>query len=1316
MTSLPSSSTKHGALCGNSGDISSSPSLSLSAAYQHHQQSAVPCSITNLRSPASSTTSKPLLGFSGSLPLQRSLFQSSVRGACTGSSMFVHDFDNVSPAVVTSPSSDSILDGRSKRNFKRGVGGESKGAKEASTDKFNHSAKPVLFKGCLFVYRGLVRRTNVIISGKRLILRFAHGDKISTDLSNLDAGYADQSHRGDVTCASSPKSLSPDENKCSTAALSQTSRGNNNNVNNVHPSAGLEKFNKTSTTSPFSPWSPVLPPAINKVSSIGSANSINSAPTSKKTTLFPSPAHGTFMPVPKTNQNTSLPPTPERAQLQTGLFLPMTPRKDEIFTAACMSSSNGHGSKKDSKSQTRPILQEVVATPGSSSRSMIPKISMNTLSTPPHPDIARRGWGGSSTFDRWMMSPAKEPNSSIEEKQGTTSGIRSLSDSEVCFRSKKDKITDHDTGEGESDLDLIGISSGSSDQLTVEIEKQQDNSCSLPHDVMRLDDDDTDGEDIQDNEALNRSCDIDCTDDDEYYFNGYEECDDDTESSLDQPCQDKNFHPIDENNSDDGTNTNTFDSVSHEALLRFIKTQARLRLSELEEEEDGSDHSNNASECDEKQLKANSSFSDSNIVNRNYLLRHEKLHLRKIQRKARQYLHELNFNDSTDAIEEMAQAHLRELDDEGSDEDDYWGTSWCSSPRKQLNSKKNHQSRQWTSSLKSICRSLEDEEQDWLNDVEDGITEWTVNLDDIIELYPRRFKMRDHAVEIYCRPGIQGPPSLSCAAMISPETPERRSTTNVAQLNMFKELHVGKERDRAPIKNNSRKKSKPRIKPLSDVTMYIAFPLTAKNDEIHTDISYEDIPIFDKHRSNKKGNKGTSDNNSSCSNSCYNPDYEHMEKLRNLFVSTLKDRSPKLDLRYYYHWLDTNSHRHNRRREKLRRKVGKWANWMRNPTSIVTSSSMSSDNNSISFIDCGNDPLHDIRRSWQRGLLSNYDYLMRLNAIAGRTSNDVSHYPIMPWVLSNYSSRDVPDLTKEENYRDLSKPMGALDQDRLESVFLKKHRSLMLCSSNSTDNYLSTFDDCFSDFSFSEDSLNNVVVTERCSLESSYRANTVVIPPFMYGSHYSSSGGVVLHYLVRLQPFAALHQRLQGGRFDVPNRLFSSIQQTYDMCSKNSPTEVKELTPEWYSDPSFLRNGHNFELGSSVVDGKKIHDVELPLWAGNNPEKFVKVMRKALESDICSRMLPHWIDLIFGIKQRGSEANRAFNTFYHLTYYDATDVARVRDRNLRRETEHHIADFGHCPTQLFFRPHPSKIQRNPSKTALRTSSTSKTSNIAYNKR
>lgn len=35
------------------------------------------------------------------------------------------------------------------------------------------------------------------------------------------------------------------------------------------------------------------------------------------------------------------------------------------------------------------------------------------------------------------------------------------------------------------------------------------------------------------------------------------------------------------------------------------------------------------------------------------------------------------------------------------------------------------------------------------------------------------------------------------------------------------------------------------------------------------------------------------------------------------------------------------------------------------------------------------------------------------------------------------------------------------------------------------------------------------------------------IPAFMYGSHYSTAVGVVLHYLVRLQPFANLHREMQ---------------------------------------------------------------------------------------------------------------------------------------------------------------------------------------------
>lgn len=57
---------------------------------------------------------------------------------------------------------------------------------------------------------------------------------------------------------------------------------------------------------------------------------------------------------------------------------------------------------------------------------------------------------------------------------------------------------------------------------------------------------------------------------------------------------------------------------------------------------------------------------------------------------------------------------------------------------------------------------------------------------------------------------------------------------------------------------------------------------------------------------------------------------------------------------------------------------------------------------------------------WQRREISNFDYLMFLNTIAGRTYNDLNQYPIFPWVLSNYESETL-DLSEPSNFRDLSK-------------------------------------------------------------------------------------------------------------------------------------------------------------------------------------------------------------------------------------------------------------------------------------------------------
>ena len=44
---------------------------------------------------------------------------------------------------------------------------------------------------------------------------------------------------------------------------------------------------------------------------------------------------------------------------------------------------------------------------------------------------------------------------------------------------------------------------------------------------------------------------------------------------------------------------------------------------------------------------------------------------------------------------------------------------------------------------------------------------------------------------------------------------------------------------------------------------------------------------------------------------------------------------------------------------------------------------------------------------WQRGLLSNYQYLLHLNSLADRSCSDLSQYPVFPWVIGDYSSSEL---------------------------------------------------------------------------------------------------------------------------------------------------------------------------------------------------------------------------------------------------------------------------------------------------------------------
>ncbi|KAM7339388.1 hypothetical protein ACRRTK_000003 [Alexandromys fortis] len=296
----------------------------------------------------------------------------------------------------------------------------------------------------------------------------------------------------------------------------------------------------------------------------------------------------------------------------------------------------------------------------------------------------------------------------------------------------------------------------------------------------------------------------------------------------------------------------------------------------------------------------------------------------------------------------------------------------------------------------------------------------------------------------------------------------------------------------------------------------------------------------------------------------------------------------------------------------------------------------------IFHIDQSNYFLNFKKEKWVNREITNFDYLIQINTMAGRTYNDLAQYPVFPWILQDYTSEEL-DLNNPTVFRDLSKPIGVVNEKNVKAMQEKYE----------------TFEDPMG-----------------------------TIDKFHYGTHYSNSAGV-MHYLIRVEPFTTLHIQLQSGRllsfnltcrFDCADRQFHSIPATWQALMDNT-YDVKELIPEFFYFPEFLENQNEFNLGHLQVSQELVNDVILPRWA-KSAEDFIYKHRKALESEYVSAHLHEWIDLIFGYKQRGPAAVEALNVFYYCSYEGAVDLDALTDEKERKALEGMINNFGQTPCQL----------------------------------
>ena len=275
-----------------------------------------------------------------------------------------------------------------------------------------------------------------------------------------------------------------------------------------------------------------------------------------------------------------------------------------------------------------------------------------------------------------------------------------------------------------------------------------------------------------------------------------------------------------------------------------------------------------------------------------------------------------------------------------------------------------------------------------------------------------------------------------------------------------------------------------------------------------------------------------------------------------------------------------------------------------------------------------------ITKDWVEHRMSTEEYLMWLNLLSGRSFDNVRCYPIFPFLLLDMKEEKF-DPEKPEMYRDLSKNIAVINETNLETLSAQ---------------------------------------AEALSFECGHM--------FLHASLYSNPF-CVCYYLIRQEPFATAHIKLQDGTFDLGSRIFKSIPYLAERV-KTVPGYNREFIPEFFYDDECLRNSNAFNFGCGA-DGKEINDVEIPRWS-STCQDFVSKQHEALESDFTGENIGKWIDMIWGVEQDGDLAVEANNTFTPDIYPDTWNRNESDDKGVLAS----LVSLGQIPQKLFSAPHPKR--------------------------
>ena len=316
--------------------------------------------------------------------------------------------------------------------------------------------------------------------------------------------------------------------------------------------------------------------------------------------------------------------------------------------------------------------------------------------------------------------------------------------------------------------------------------------------------------------------------------------------------------------------------------------------------------------------------------------------------------------------------------------------------------------------------------------------------------------------------------------------------------------------------------------------------------------------------------------------------------------------------------------------------------------------------------------IKSIISSFKKGEMSNYEYLLYLNKLSTRTYNDLSQYPIFPWIV-----KDIAHFINEDNPKNT-------DQDTEEE----------------TDE-----NDILRDMNYPISMQNE---EKRLTEIQKFKEDTKFNKHSAHcGTHYSTSS-YIFYYLMRINPYCNNLIRLQNYKQENPNRMFLSFKDTQKILKTSS--DNRELIPDMFCYIDYLCNvncalfgfRNNYILVDDFNIAEKFDDDKEKSY--NFITKFVKYLymhKKKLNDKDMSKGVSQWVDIVFGKKQyptNEEEKRNSCNIFGKLTYEQFINlddklkkyiVKFNKDKSLEEKLITKIQNriniinnFGMCPRQI----------------------------------